>query len=163
MEQSRDAAKDQRDAAREQRDAWRAVSERIEDVRIEQERTSGAVSALGDRVGRLERTLGDVTQVGIKTGRHADEASRQRPSLPAARRDSLWPPPKWAVGLGLGVVLAIGLMIYFIGAFVATGDAGKAGQAVHTLVAPASNAVQHRTGASSSPEPADSSAAQRGE
>lgn len=140
MVEARASARDNREAMDRLVDKVDRLADKVEGVRVEQARTSEAVTGLRERIAGVEGTVDEVTEIGIKTRRGDSSTSHRRPSTDPARRGH-WPPPKWAVGIGVGLVVGLAVLGFWIGVFSATGSAAQASGAVRAVVAPAAQAA----------------------
>lgn len=150
------------DLAVDMKKGFERLGQKIEDVRVEQARTNSSLESawheikmsrakIDDYPRDIERAvhnhargcpINDVTEVGIKSDRRkgGDRGRQesydtpqhtQRPSLGASK--IILGAPRWAVGLGSGIVLAIVLVGVFLGVFVSTCDSNKASHTVRGL------------------------------
>jgi len=149
------------DLASDVHDGFERLGQKIEDVRVEQAETNSSLKGAWHRINELERQAGDVpikiekavhthmrgcpindvTEVGIKSDRRRDgDRGRSESCEPTPKRRSLSPPstlfpslPRWAVAIGVGVVLACVLLGVFLSIFMSTGSVDKASHAVRGL------------------------------
>jgi hypothetical protein len=119
--------------------------QRIEALATAQAVATAEMRGLKERLeGRIDGVQGaveDITEVGIKVPTKKGDL-RETEDGGITRRV-----PRWAIGVGAGIVLAIALIGYFVGYWASTGSSAQASSAVHQLIQPAAaQAAQEMTG-----------------